>query len=164
VTIGSFRNQFDELFESHSPDSQKDCREVWLKFARFLFQEPENWKSEEVAINLGDTTGKEVKLPTKEPSLFQVYFGRLIDANPGMAWKTVEINFYFRYEKNDRLNQWLHSMSLQEKEIYINLAEGPKVIKSKREELIRYADAQTALWDELSRLQPVAEDHYFYVW
>lgn len=53
--------------------------------------------AEELAFNVGQVPGRSSAAGFETSDVLQLYVGWLIDARPGLVWRTVEARMYYRY-------------------------------------------------------------------
>jgi hypothetical protein len=97
-----------------------------------------------------------------DENLFQIYFGRLIDPAKGRAWRTAEINFYYRYPMNAQLRALLAELPQQDFEVAYCTTEEEAVIRQKIDSVFAFADQKQSIWDAVRELQPTLASYHFW--
>ena len=131
---------------------QVDAEQAWAVFKSMLAEDLDENFCQELGIGFSTAiflNGKEV---VRDENTFQIYFGRLIDAVPGFAWRTAEINFYYRYPMNTRLSSLLSSLKTADFEIAFCKTDSKTEIQQKIETLFAFADGQTEIWRTVQNL------------
>jgi len=164
MKIGELKQTFDTAIQ---PDPQQpivECNLAWQYFKQFSNHFPEGDENEEFGFsfsfaNINDGVNSRV-----EPNLFQVYFGRLIDAKKGFLWRTAEINFYFHFKMNENLSRLLAALPTEDVETAFFINEGLPVILKKEAQVTEFADSQPEIWKEINHIEPVLASYHFWVW
>jgi|WetSurMetagenome_2_1015567.scaffolds.fasta_scaffold791550_1 hypothetical protein len=98
MDIYNLKARFDAIQPS-SP-SPACVEAVWRLYSETLREQVEDEDSEEFGFSAGVAEYRVGSRVVRDESLYQVYFGRLIDARKGCAWQTAEMWTYVRYPMN----------------------------------------------------------------
>jgi hypothetical protein len=163
MNIYTFKNQFEQFLQPAPTHALIAAGAAWEQFkltAQTKLDEP---TCEELSFSLSHATYREGNKVRTDETLFQVYFGRLIDAQGACSWRTAEINFYYRYPMNDRLRSLLTHLHPQDLETAFCGTDDAEAIQEKINALFAYADSQVAIWDALRGMQPFQSSFHFWI-
>jgi hypothetical protein len=164
MNIFELKQYFDSNIQPDPLGSIAACDQAWNHFKKFLQLFPEGESCEEFGISFGFANINDGLTSWVDQELFQVYFGRLIDGEKDAGWCTAEIDFYYRFEMNEKLSALLAALPKEDVETAYCLAEGQSVIHKKQLEIIEYADAQVEIWEEIKKQTPKVADYHFWNW
>ncbi len=164
MNIGDLKKSFNHAIQPDPLQPILECSQAWGYFKDLLPLVPEGSENEEFGFSFSLATINDGKKSQIDPNLFQVYFGRLIDAEKGSDWSTAEINFYYRYEMTDNLRKLLNALPADNIETAYLFSEGLPAISNKRAKVLNFADRQTGIWAEIKPLKPTLASYHFWVW
>jgi hypothetical protein len=129
---------------------------AWGYFKQFIRNDLDEDHCEEFGFSVSEVVhGEDI--------LFQIYFGRLIDAVKEHPWRTAEINFYFEYGINSELRLLLMEYPQCDIETAYCTSEEKKVIGQKIDAVIAFADEKQRIWDAVRNLTPVNSSYHFWI-
>lgn len=164
MKISEFKQTFDKAIQPDPLQPIVDCAQAWTWFKEFLNLFPEGEENEELGFSFSFATINDGISSRIEPDLFQVYFGRLIDAEKNFSWRTAEIDFYCRFPMNANLSALLANLPKEDVETAFYINEGLPSINKKKAEVIDFADKQSKIWEEIKQLEPTLASYHFWVW
>jgi hypothetical protein len=162
MNIYTFKKQFEEKVQPAPSQPPIAAEQAWSIFKESILQGLDETRCEEIGFSLSTASYRDGKTVRRDENLFQVYFGRLIDAEEACAWHTAEINFYYRYAMNVKLRFLLSELHQQEIEMAFCSREESGVIRQKMETFFDFAFKQKSIWDEIRCLETVQT--YFHFW
>ena len=164
MNIGELKKTYNNAIQPDPLQPIVECSQAWTHFKNFLPLIPEGSENEEFGFSFSLANINDGITSKIDPNLFQVYFGRLIDAEKGSDWRTAEINFYYRYQLTEKLQKLLNALPCENVETAYYYTEGQPAIFNKRAEVLNFADQQTKIWAEIKPLKPTLASYHFWVW
>jgi hypothetical protein len=164
MKIGDLKLTFESAIQPDPLQPIVGCAAAWAYFKDFLQLFPEGDENEEFGFSFSFANINDGITSRIESNLFQVYFGRLIDAEKNSEWRTAEINFYYRFEMNETLSELLALLPKEDVETAYYFKEGLSVIHKKQAKVVDFADSQQEIWKELKHLKPTLASYHFWVW
>ena len=164
MKIAELKASFDSAIQPDPHQPIATCAQAWSLFKEFLQAFPEDENCEEFGFSFSRAKAEDGKTSKTDSNLFEVYFGRLIDAKKNLEWQTAEIDFYYRFEMNAYLSRLLAALPKEDVETAYCLTEGLPVIQQKRMEVLDFADRQNKIWEEIKKLKPASTSYHFWIW
>jgi hypothetical protein len=164
MNIGELKKSYNNAIQPDPLQPIVECSLAWGCFKELLTLVPDGAENEEFGFSFGLANINDGITSKIDPNLFQVYFGRLIDAEKGSGWSTAEIDFYYRFEMTDNLRKLLNALPCENVETAYFFKEGQPAISDKRTEVVYFADLQTEIWAEIRPLKPTLASYHFWVW
>ncbi len=163
MNIYTLKKQFEQMLHPAPSYTLIGAEPAWEYFTTAIKSGLDKSYCEELGFSMGMASHSEGNNGHTDENLFQVYFGRLIDAEEKSAWRTAEINFYYRYEMNANLG-WLLSEHPQEDiETAFCSREDEDGVRRKIETVCVFAKERRAIWDEIRELNPVQSNYHFWI-
>jgi|WetSurMetagenome_2_1015567.scaffolds.fasta_scaffold443630_1 hypothetical protein len=164
MNLSELKKSFESVIQPDPLQPIVECSLAWAYFKAFLLQFPEGEEWDEFGVSFSFANINDGITSRTDPNLFQVYFGRLIDAEKNIGWSTAEIDFYYHFEMNPRLSVLLAALPKEDVETNYGVSEGMPVIQQKMAEVMGFADQQTEIWNEIKQLKPILASYHFWVW
>lgn len=164
MKIGELKGNFDSVIQSDPHQPIVACAQAWTHFKTFIGLFPEGVENEEFGFSFSLATINDGITSKINPNMFQVYFGRLIDAKKNLEWQSAEIDFYYRFEMNENLSRLLAALPKEDVETAYSLTEGLPAIQQKRTQVFDFADHQIEIWEEIKQLTPANASYHFWIW
>jgi hypothetical protein len=164
MDIYTFKKHFEGQVQPTPAQVLVSAEAAWACFLATLWEPQPAILANAAAFSAGAASYFDGHTRSVDETLFQIYFGRIIDAPPGQPWSFAELDFYYRFEMRPELRHWLTAPSAHETEIAYSLAEGEDVIRQKHADLAAFVEARHRLWDEVRELKPGTADFHFWIW
>jgi hypothetical protein len=129
MDIYTLKTRFEAI--PSSPPSPVAVEAVWRLYVETLREQVEDEDSEEFGFSAGVAEYRVGSRVIRDESLYQVYFGRLIDARKGCAWQTAEMWTYVRYPMNRASLGGAEKLDEVNVEGALRLSEGGTLIRQK---------------------------------
>ena len=139
------------------------AEQAWAVFKAAIQQGLDEDYSEEIKIGFGEATFYDGFQVIRNENQFQIYFGRLIDADPGNRWRSVEIDFYFRYDLTHELSRLLAEFSSLDFEIFYAKTHPRREVEQKIAAFFAFGDQRQAFWDAVRSLEPRASYSFWLI-
>jgi hypothetical protein len=163
MTIYTFKSQFEQTVKPGPAHRLIHAEQAWAYLKETIHQPILQAFSEELGFSMSTASYSDGHKVQTDENLFQIYFGRLIDAVKGSPWHTAEIYFYYRYEMNARLRDLLSALQPQDVETAFLHTEDEKLVCQKMNAIFAFADQQQLFWDEVRELSPVVSSFEFLI-
>lgn len=164
MDIYTFKTRFENLLQPPPDHSLVNAEQAWTYFKASLREDLAEEACEELGFSVSIANHFDGKTLRSDESLFQIYFGRLIDAVKGHPWQTAEINFYYRYPMNEELHCLLAELQKQDVETAYCKSEDQNIINQKTAAIFAFADEKRRIWDAVRQLTPSSADFHFWIW
>ena len=163
MNIYALKTAFEETVQPAPSHGLIAAEQAWQYFKAVLMQELDEPHCEEFGFSMSAAAYFDGNNLHIDESRFQVYFGRLIDAQKGQTWSTAEISFYYRYEMNDRLLALMNDLKQQDIETAFCSSDDPKHISQKIKTVFEFADQRHLIWNEIRELQIIQSSFQFWI-
>lgn len=163
MNIYALKIQFEQTVQPAPSHALIGAEQAWKYFEAAILQRLDDVLCEEFGFSMSAASYFDGAHVHMDENLFQVYFGRLIDAEKGQPWHTAEINFYYRYEMNARLRLLLSELRQQDIETAFCSSEDEKIICQKVDTVFAFANERRLIWDEIRDLKPVQSSFHFWI-
>lgn len=94
MNIYTLKTQFEEMVLPSSSHTLVNAQQAWEIFKASVRDGLDENYCEELGFSTSVASYYDGKSVHYDEDQFQVYFGRLIDAEKGYPWRTAEVNFY----------------------------------------------------------------------
>jgi hypothetical protein len=163
MDIYAFKRQFEERVRPAPLEALVSAEQAWSYFKESLPETVADEACEEAGFSVSLASYFQGHQLIVDENLFQIYFGRLIDARKASSWQTAEINFYYRYEINRQLTALLASLPRQDFEIARCASDEKNLSRQKIETLAAFGDEKRAIWEAVRALKPALADFHFWI-
>lgn len=135
-----------------------DVASAWAAFRSLLTFPLDDEASEELAFNVSVVAGQGAMT-----EVLEVYLGRLIDAHPGAAWRTVEIQICDRFILTQALRKALPEIRDATIEVACS-ADDLDAARRRLETFVAHVEDATRLWVVLSGATRVSASYDIAFW
>jgi hypothetical protein len=163
MNIFTFKQQFELIVQPPPSCALIGAKQAWENFKSAVQERLEGAHCEEVGFSMSTAAHFDGTRLHSDENLFQIYFGRLIDAEKNESWRTAEINFYYRFEMDASLRRLLSGFQPHDFEIAFCSHEPQEQINQKIETVFAFAEQRQALWDEIWAMTPVESSFHFWI-
>jgi hypothetical protein len=159
MDIYQLKTQFEAIHPS--TPSPATVAALWRLYSETLREQVDDEDSEEYAFSAGVAEYRNGSRIIRDESLYQVYFGRLIDARKGCAWHTGEMYAFVRYPINRDFLCLIHDLGDFNVENAFRLSDGETVVRKKLDAFLASIDQQIGLWAAVRTHMPILQDIQF---
>jgi hypothetical protein len=163
MDIYSYKSQLECLVKPAPEDALVNAKQAWEFIKQSLVEAIDGENYEELGFSISLASYFEGKTLLINENQFELYIGRLIDADPGISWRTAEINFYYFYEMNPRIRSLLDGDQNTDIEVAYNTTDGKEDIHKKIDTFIGFVDSKQAVLEILRDLVPVRSSYSFWL-
>lgn len=157
MNIYSFKSQFE------AETAPLGIETLWKYLGSWVRTNPDQEYCEEFSFSVSEAEYMDGKKIIRDDTLFQVYFGRLIDAEKNSPWNSAEINIYLRYKMAPELRVLLNELKTCEIEDAYRLSDDKGLIFRKLDQFIAFIDTQADVWTALRNHTPVLREIQFFI-
>ncbi|HZU86731.1 MAG TPA: hypothetical protein VFF78_04580 [Anaerolineaceae bacterium] len=163
MNIYTFKTQLESELHPAPLHTLVSAEQAWGYFKTAMSEYLEDADCEELGFSASVASHYDGNKTQVDENLFQIYFGRLIDAKKGHPWHTAEINFYYRYAMNAELRSLLNELPQQDIEVAYCASEDAGIIRQKIDTVFTFADGHPAIWDAIRELSPTLASFHFWI-
>jgi hypothetical protein len=163
MNIYTLKTQMESIVQPAPLHVLVSAEQAWGEFKKMLSEDLDEDYCEEFGFSTSLASHFDGKEVHTDENLFQIYFGRLIDADKGYPWRTAEINFYYRYEMNTELQHLLSELKQQDIEIFYCKSEDERRIRQKIDTVFAFADEKHRIWRAVRELKPILSSFHFWI-
>ncbi len=149
-----------EAIPSSTP-SPATVEALWRLYSETLREQVDEEDCEEYGFSAGVAEYRDGSRVVRDEGLFQIYFGRLIDARKGCAWHTAEMYAYIRYPMNTDFVRLLEEMGDFDVGDAFRLSGGEALIRQKLDAFSASVDQKQNLWTAVRAHSPTLQDVQF---
>jgi len=144
-----------------STPSPADVEALWRLYTETLREQVDGEDCEEFGFSAGVAEYRVGSRVVRVESLYQVYFGRLIDARKGCAWHTGEMVAYIRYPMNRDFLGVSDELGDFDVEDAFRLSGGEALIREKLDAFVDSIAQIDILWAAVQAQPPLLLDVQF---
>jgi hypothetical protein len=159
MDIYSYKSQLESLVKPAPDQTLVNARLAWEFIKPSLLEAIDGENYEELGFSISLASYFEGKTLLINEDQFEFYIGRLIDADPGINWRTAEINFYYFYEMNPELRSLLNGDQNPDIDVAYNTTDGKEEIYKRVDTFIGFVDSKQAVLEILRDLVPVRSSY-----
>jgi hypothetical protein len=166
MDLATFKAQLEAEIRPNPTGPPVQVEKAWAILCAALNAPPDEASCEALSFSLSFASIHEGKVIHVDKTRFQIYFGWLIDAAAGSAsagWRTIEINFYYRYAMTGHLARILAALPAQDVETAYCRGEEKAAIDQKIALVTAYAAERREMWDAVRSMEPVTASYQFWV-